>query len=92
MRREDPTSLLRDIGRRIAELRNAHGWTQEELAERLGINRRYLARLERGGQNLTVHRLAWLAGNLGCRVVDLLAPPADRRVRVGRPKRRAEGV
>ncbi len=89
VRRDDPEQLLRDIGRRIAELRNARGWTQEHLAERMGINRRYLARLERGGQNLTVHRLAWLAGHVGCRVTDLFVAPADRRIRVGRPKRAA---
>jgi len=85
MRREDPEQLLRDIGRRIAELRRECGWTQEQLAERLGINRRYLARLERGGQNLTVHRLAWLAAHLGCRVADLFVEPVDRHVRIGRP-------
>lgn len=87
MRREDPEQLLRDVGRRIAELRRERGWTQEQLAERLGISRRYLARLERGGQNVTVHRLAWLAEHLGCRVADLFVAPVDCRVRVGRPKR-----
>lgn len=87
MRREDPERLVRDIGRRAAELRVDRGWTQQEFADRLGISVRYLARLERGLQNFTVHRLVWLAGHLGVRAVDLFTPPRSRRVRVGRPRR-----
>jgi transcriptional regulator with XRE-family HTH domain len=86
--REDPERLVRDIGRRIAELRALRGWTQQEFAARLGISVRYLARLERGLQNFTVHRLVWLAGSLGIRTVDLFVPPRSRHVRTGRPPHR----
>ena len=54
---EDPDQLLRNVGLRIAELRERKGWSREAFAERLGVSTRYLARLEAGGQNLTVHRL-----------------------------------
>ncbi len=37
MRQRKPDQVVRDIGRRIAELRMAKGWTQEDLAEALGI-------------------------------------------------------
>jgi transcriptional regulator with XRE-family HTH domain len=87
--RENPDRLVRDIGRRIAELRIDRGLTQQELAAQLGISVRYLARLERGLQNFTVHRLVWLAGKLGVRAVDLFTPPRSRRVQVGRPRRYA---
>jgi transcriptional regulator with XRE-family HTH domain len=86
---EDPEGLLRDIGRRIAELRIERGLTQQEFAGQLRIAVRYLARLEAGGQNMTIHRLVWLARALRVRVVDLLKPPRTREVSVGRPKRQS---
>jgi transcriptional regulator with XRE-family HTH domain len=81
VRREDPDEILRAVGRRIADLRRAAGWTQQDFAARLGVSVRYLARLEAGGQNLTVHRLAWLAQAFELRVVDLLLPAGPERKR-----------
>jgi transcriptional regulator with XRE-family HTH domain len=63
----------------------ARGWTQQDFAARLGISVRYLARLERGQQNFTVHRLVWIAGKLAVQAVDLFEAPRTRKVRVGRP-------
>lgn len=88
MSREDPATLLRNIGLRLAELRGKRGWSREKLAEKLGVSVRYVARLETGGQNLTVHRLAWLGENLGVRVVDLFAAPGIEQIPVGRPRKR----
>jgi transcriptional regulator with XRE-family HTH domain len=85
VKKEDPDELLRNIGLRLAELRERRGWLREAFAERLGVSTRYLARLEAGRQNLTVHRLAWLAAQLGVRVVDLFAAPGIEAIRVGRP-------
>jgi len=39
----DPT-----FGRRLRELREAKGWTQAQLAERVGFHYQNVARLERG--------------------------------------------
>lgn len=85
---EDPTALLRKVGLRIVELRQGLGWSREELAERLGISARYLGRLEAGGQNLTIHRLVWLASHLSVRAIDLLASPGIQRIQVGRRRER----
>jgi transcriptional regulator with XRE-family HTH domain len=85
VRREDPDRLLRDIGLRLVELRERRGLSRETWAEQLGVSVRYLGRLERGRQNLTVERLAWLASHLGVRVVDLFAAPGIDAIRVGRP-------
>ncbi len=87
MTREDPTVLLKNIGLRIAELRGKRDWSREALAEKLKVSARYVGRIEAGGQNLSVDRLAWLAGALGVRVVDLFAAPGIDRIRVGRPPR-----
>ncbi|MGO8995548.1 MAG: helix-turn-helix domain-containing protein [Polyangiaceae bacterium] len=89
MAREDPDRLLGDVGLRLVELREGKGWSREDFAERLGVSVRYVGRLERGRQNLTVHRLAWLANHLGVRVVDLFAAPGIEAIRVGRPPRAA---
>lgn len=85
---ETPADVLRDVGRRIAELRAARGWTQEQMAEALDVNLPYLQRIEGGRENLTVRSLARLAHILGVRVGALFEAPADRTVRgPGRPRR-----
>lgn len=86
--RRDPLLLLRDVGRRVAELRQSRGMTQETLAERADVSVRYVQRVERGG-NLTLLSLARFAELLGVTVVDLLAAPASREIKRGRPARKA---
>lgn len=88
----DPARVLRDLGRRIAELRAGRGMTQDVLAERADFTVQYLQRVEAGRENLTVRSLAALAALLGAQVADLFAAPASRdKPRPGRPKR-ASGV
>lgn len=85
---QQPADVLRDLGRRIAELRAARGLTQEQLAERLDVTFQYLQRIEAGRENLTVRSLVRLATALEVLVADLFAPPESREVRVGRPPSR----
>lgn len=40
-------------GERVRELREAHGWTQEELGRRAGLNKETVNRFELGGGNRT---------------------------------------
>jgi transcriptional regulator with XRE-family HTH domain len=40
--------LMESLGRRIAALRNQLGWTQQELADRLGVSRAAVSHLEAG--------------------------------------------
>jgi transcriptional regulator with XRE-family HTH domain len=86
VRKLDPDRALRDVGRRIAELRRERGWTQERFAERLGLQTNNLQRIELGMQNLTVRSLVRLANGLGVGLGDLCVPPVDRTVRPGRPR------
>jgi transcriptional regulator with XRE-family HTH domain len=51
-----------DLGRRIAALRNGLGWTQQQLAERLGISRAALSHLEAGMSTPGERTVALLAG------------------------------
>jgi transcriptional regulator with XRE-family HTH domain len=79
--------FIRDIGRRIAELRVGRGWTQAQFAEVLGIAAANLQRMERGRQNLTVRSLVTLARKLGCEPRDLWLRPNTARPGPGRPRR-----
>lgn len=62
--RNDPARLKRLIGRRVAEARRARGWTQEHLAEQLGVSTRYEQSVEAGRENLTIETLCKLGDAL----------------------------
>ena len=49
--------LLLRLGHRIRTLRKRHGWTQVEMAEKLGLDRSFLADVERGKRNISVRNL-----------------------------------
>ena len=53
------------FGKRVRELRKAQGWTQEELANRAGLDRTYIGRCETGRQNATLKTIYALAAALG---------------------------
>jgi len=53
------------FGRRLRTLRKQHGWTQVELAERLGLDRSYLADVGRGHRNVSLVNLNLIAMGFG---------------------------
>lgn len=75
----DPRRLL---GQRIKELRAAQGLTQEEAADRIGVFRTYMSRMESGQANPTLTMLHQIASALGVDVVQLL-----RAATAGSPRR-----
>lgn len=56
------------IGRRITEIRNSLGWTQEQLAERTGLAQSNIARIEAGRYSSRLDTLALIAEAFGCKV------------------------
>jgi transcriptional regulator with XRE-family HTH domain len=82
-----PERLLKNVGRRIAELRAARGLTQEQLAEKLDVGVRYIQATEAGRQNLTLKTVALFAAELRAPVSALFEPPSTRAPRPGRPQR-----
>jgi transcriptional regulator with XRE-family HTH domain len=88
MRRADPDRVLRDLGRRVAELRRERGMTQDSFAEQWDVSVGYVRRVE-AGANLSVRSLVTIAHLLGVQLQDLFDPPKDRRIRRGRPRARA---
>lgn len=68
---DQPWAVVRspeDLGAYLARLRFAHGLTQDELAEQLGISRRYIYEIEAGKPNLYARRLFEIINLLGATV------------------------
>ena len=49
------------VGRRLQKLRKQRGWTQVQMAEQLGLDRSYLADVERGKRNISIVNLEVIA-------------------------------
>jgi transcriptional regulator with XRE-family HTH domain len=56
--------LLVRLGNRIRTLRKKRGWTQVEMAEKVGIDRSFLADVERGKRNVSILNLDLMADGL----------------------------
>ena len=78
------------IGRRIAELRDARGWSQGELAERLHVSRQTVSNWERGKTLVDVQSLAAMAAEAGCPLSELLGEEQMRAARQGTEVARRE--
>jgi transcriptional regulator with XRE-family HTH domain len=63
------------VGHRVRRLRLGAGATQDVLAERCGIYRTYLSRIEAGAANPTLVVLASLAAALNVRLCVLFCDP-----------------
>ncbi len=53
------------FGRKVRKLRVQRGWTQVDMAEKLGLDRSYLADVERGKRNISILNLDVLAKGFG---------------------------
>lgn len=62
------------VGRNLRRLRNAKGWSQEELAFRAEVDRSYISLLETANYSASVTMIAKLAKALGVEPADLLRP------------------
>ena len=73
------------LGRRIKTLRKSKGYTQEQLAEIIHANVKYLAGIERGEANPTVSLLERISSGLNLPLFELFqyaetgTPPAQLR-------------
>ena len=76
-------SAMRRIGSLVRDARRHRGLTQQQLADRLGTSQSAVARIEQGGQNLTLELLGRLSAGAGERAdqprPDRPDPPAGRR-------------
>ena len=92
MRRYDPDKLVRDVGRRVAEIRREKGLTQQALATKLKATMQWVQQIEYGA-NLTLFSLARLANALDLPLDAFLVAPsqAPETSRRGRPPKQVGG-
>ncbi|MCT9820686.1 XRE family transcriptional regulator [Microbacterium sp. W1N] len=69
------------VGARLRAARQAKGWTLDDLAARASMSASTLSRLESGKRQANLELLVPLTRMLGIRIDDLVAEPADPRVR-----------
>lgn len=67
------------FGARLAALRQEHGWTQTQLAEKLGVSVKAVTYYEREVSNPTARTLARVAQALGVDPSALLDAPTSKR-------------
>jgi len=65
---------------RIAALREARGWTQSDLADRLGVHWQTVSRMETGATSITTSRIAELARIFGVSDAEVMFPPSAVRL------------
>ena len=59
------------FGKRMRELRQQAGFSQEELADRCGLHRTYVGGIERGERNPSLMNIGRIARALGVPLEDL---------------------
>jgi len=78
MPRNRDQELLRRVGARVAAIRSARGWTQEQLSEAIEVEPVSLSRLETGHRALSLSTLALISEALQVGLGDLLDPERER--------------
>jgi transcriptional regulator with XRE-family HTH domain len=64
--------LYREFGRVLREKRKSAGFTQDDVAGRIGLSRTSVTNIERGRQHVTLHVLYALADAIGAKPAELL--------------------
>ena len=59
------------IGETIEGLRNERGWTQGELAEKVGTSQSAIHRIEKGGQNISLEMIKKLSEAFGTQILSI---------------------
>lgn len=68
----------RALGLRLRRLREVHGWTLEQTAERCDLDLKHLQKIESGQLNVTLVTLVRLAGGFREPMATLFADPAPK--------------
>jgi len=70
----DDMEIYRQLGQKVARLRNERGRTQAEIAAQIGLTRASLANIETGRQKVLMHHVFRLANALNCASILELVP------------------
>ena len=69
---ESDTDVLRRFGRRVRELRQQAGYSQESFAAACGLDRTYMGGIERGERNVALRNIYVIARTLGITIAELM--------------------
>ena len=72
-KKKDSARLAKRLGGNLSERRKQIGWTQEMVAERVGVDAETISRIERGAHLPSLPTLERLAVALQCPAGDLLS-------------------
>lgn len=72
-KKKDSARLAKRLGDNVSRRRKQLGWTQEQVAERVGVDAETVSRIERGAHLPSLPTLDRLAVALGCSAGDLLS-------------------
>jgi len=72
------TDIKVRFGRRLREVRQAKGLSQEELAFRSGLHRTYVSSAERGKRNVGLVNVERLAEALNIDICEFFSPPRSQ--------------
>src|SRR5689334_8641591 len=75
--RQKRSDVQRRVGKNIRHVRRARGWSQEQLAERVGLTGKQIGQIERGKVDVGINRLASVADALAVGVHDLVRSLSD---------------
>lgn len=67
----------KSVGKNIRALRHQHGWSQEDVANRLGISIPAFSKIETGVTDINLSRLEQIANIFDVNVVNILALDAE---------------
>lgn len=65
--------ITEDLGKRIRELRQQTGMSQEKFALKIGMDRTYFASVEAGKRNIAIVNIKKIADGLGVTLSELFA-------------------
>lgn len=79
----EPSTIEKLMGSRIRQIRNSHGWTLDELADRSNVSRRTLISIEQGSANASISTLLRITTAIGMSLAALVedAPTASVHVK-----------
>lgn len=81
IKRKASSEILSVLATNLKKLREARGYTQQELARRCGFSNSYIGDIEQETVNITLANLEALAKGLECSAEDLLRRPLERSSR-----------
>jgi len=71
--------LKETVAINVRRLRRDRGWTQEDLADRVGLSTRYVGQIERAQASMTITVLGRIANALEVEAAKLVTRPRSRQ-------------